>query len=259
MAFELISFPTPAALASDVATRLAVRVMNASARGARFRLALSGGRISNDLFRAVAAGAADPAVRQAWQCVDWFWADERCVPPDHADSNYRAASEWMLAPLGVAPERVHRIEGELDPADAARRASAAMRSTVGVTSQSLPVLDLILLGMGEDGHIASLFPGADASVVASPEPFLNVVGPKPPPNRVTMSYAQLSAAADAWVLVSGAGKEIALRNSIRGGGITPVGALLERKFCTIFSSVVLDELVESGTSPRASGHSSGGS
>jgi 6-phosphogluconolactonase len=181
------------------------------------------------------------------------------VPPDHADSNYRAASEWLLSPLGVAPDRVHRIEGELDPADAARRASAALRSTLGVTSQSLPVLDLILLGMGEDGHIASLFPGADTAVIASAEPFLNVTGPKPPPNRVTMSYAQLSAGAEAWVLVSGAGKEIALRNSIRGGRITPLGALLERKSCTIFSSVVLDESVESGTSPKASEDSSSGS
>lgn len=245
MAYDLISFAAPAALAAEVASRLFQRVNAAAERSGRFRLALSGGRISNDLFRAVAAAATEARARQAWQGVDWFWADERCVPPDNADSNYRTASELLLAPLGVAPDRVNRIEGELRPAEAARRASAAIRATAGSSRTSLPGLDLILLGMGEDGHIASLFPGAAASVVACTEPFLDVVGPKPPPNRVTMSYAQLAAAAEVWVLVSGEGKEIALRNSIRGGGITPLGALLQIKPCTIFSSVALDKSVES--------------
>ena len=245
MAHDLIHFSSPAALAAEVASRLSRRVLDVAARGTGFRLALSGGRISNDLFRAVTADAADPAVRRAWQCVDWYWADERCVPPDHADSNYRTAVELLLTPLGVASNHVHRIEGELDPGEAARRASAAIRSSTGVSPQSLPVLDLILLGMGEDGHIASLFPGAAASLVASTEPFLSVVGPKPPPNRVTMSFAQLAAGAEVWVLVSGSGKEIALRNSICGGGITPLGALLEVKTCAIFSSVALEGSVES--------------
>jgi 6-phosphogluconolactonase len=246
MGYDLILFETPDRLAAEVASRLSRRVLDAAARGTRFHLALSGGRISNDLFRGVAAVAADPVVLQAWQSVDWFWADERCVPPDHVDSNYRSASELLLAPLRIAPERVHRIEGELDPADAARRASAVIRAVAGVNPPTLPVMDLILLGMGEDGHIASLFPGAGASVVACTEPFLNVVGPKPPPHRVTMSYPQLIAGTEVWVLVSGAGQEIALRNSILGGGITPLGALLEIKNCTIFSSVAVAESLKSG-------------
>ena len=245
MGYDLILFETPDVLAAEVASRLSRRVLDASARGDRFHLALSGGRISNELFRAIAAMAADPVVRPAWHCVDWFWADERCVPPDHADSNYRSALELLLAPLGIGLERVHRIEGELDPADAARLASAVIRAVAGVNQQALPVMDLILLGMGEDGHIASLFPGAAASVVACTEPFLNVVGPKPPPHRVTMSYPQLIAGSEVWVLVSGAGKEIALRNSILGGAITPLGALLEIKSCTIFSSVAVDKPLES--------------
>ncbi len=241
MDYELIAFETPAALAEEVASRLTRHVQAAAARGDSFRLALSGGRISNDLFRALAAMAADAGVRNAWRCVELFWADERCVPPDHPDSNYRTALELLIVPLGIAPSQVHRLEGELEPAEAARRASAMLRAGASGTKDGLPELDLILLGMGEDGHVASLFPGADSAVVASRSPFLDVVGPKPPPRRVTMSYAQLAAGNEVWVLVSGQGKEIALRNSLRGGAITPLGALLQTKPCTIFTSVGHDE------------------
>ena len=245
MTYDLIAFETPAALAEEVACRLTRRVQEAAARGESFRLALSGGRISNDLFRALVALAADQDVRNAWGCVELFWADERCVPPDHPDSNYRAASEFLIVPLRISPHRVHRLEGELEPAEAAERASAELRAVVPQTDGELPILDLILLGMGEDGHVASLFPGADLSVVASRLPFLEVVGPKPPPRRVTMSYAQLAGGAAIWVLVAGQGKEIALRNSLRGGEITPLGTLLQRKSCTIFTSVGHDERVAS--------------
>lgn len=245
MAYDLIAFETSAALAEEVACRLTRRVQEAAARGESFRLALSGGRISHDLFRALVAKAADEDVRNAWRCVELFWADERCVPPDHPDSNYRAASELFIVPMRISPHRVHRLEGELEPAEAAERASAELRAGVPQTESEVPALDLILLGMGEDGHIASLFPGAALSVVASRSPFLEVLGPKPPPRRVTMSYGQLAAGAAVWVLVAGQGKEIALRNSLYGGGITPLGILLQRKSCAIFTSVGHGEPVNS--------------
>lgn len=243
MNYELFTFDTPSALAEDVGCRLTRRVRAAAERGESFRLALSGGRIANDLFRALAAKASEEGVQDAWRGVELFWADERCVPPDHPDSNYRAASELFLVPMGIPARRVHRLEGELEPAEAARRASAVLRAGVSGNGDELPGLDLILLGMGEDGHIASLFPGADLAVVASRAPFLDVVGPKPPPRRVTMSYPQLAVGAAVWVLVSGSGKEIALRNSLHGGAITPLGTLLQTKFCTIFVSVGCEERV----------------
>jgi 6-phosphogluconolactonase len=241
MPYELIPFPTPAALAEDVARRLRERISSAagSYRNSGFKQALSGGRIANELFRAVVHQERAGATASAWNEVHFFWADERCVPPDHADSNYRAASELMLHPLGVSPERIHRIEGELPPAEAARRAGEALRAHSPATASGMPVLDLVLLGMGEDGHIASLFPEAPSSVVESDQPFTDVIGPKPPPRRVTMTYSLLRAATEVWVLASGEGKENALRKSLKTGGITPLGVLLESRDSVLFSSLPL--------------------
>jgi 6-phosphogluconolactonase len=93
--------------------------------------------------------------------------------------------------------------------------------------------------MGEDGHIASLFPDASSSVVESDQPFTNVIGPKPPPRRVTMTYSLLRAATEVWVLASGGGKENALRNSLKNGLITPLGVLLDSRNAVLFSSIPL--------------------
>ncbi len=241
MPYELIPFPTPAALAEDVARRLRERISGAASsyRNSGFNLALSGGRIANDLFRAVVDQERAGGMASAWNTVNFFWADERCVPPDHADSNFRAASELMLHPLGVAPERIHRIEGELSPEEAARRAGEALRARSRAMASGMPVVDLVLLGMGEDGHIASLFPEAPGSVVESDQPFTNVIGPKPPPRRVTMTYSLLRAATEVWVLASGEGKENALRKSLKNGRITPLGVLLDSRDAVLFSSIPL--------------------
>jgi 6-phosphogluconolactonase len=93
--------------------------------------------------------------------------------------------------------------------------------------------------MGEDGHVASLFPGAGPLVTDAKEPFISVIGPKPPPQRVTMTFATLAAAREVWVLVSGSGKEIALHNSMASGGVTPLGYLLQIRKAVLFSSVHL--------------------
>ena len=95
-----------------------------------------------------------------WPKLDLWWVDERCVPPDHPDSNYRMTREAMLDHVHVplAPEQIHRIEGELEPEAAAARYEAELRSTFRLEGAELPQFDLVQLGMGPDGHTASLFP-----------------------------------------------------------------------------------------------------
>ena len=124
----------------------------------------------------------------AGQAVDWtsvevWFADERCVGPEDAQSNYRLASETLLGPAGIPPERVHRMEGELGPEEGARRYGLALGEHVRARDGGLPVLDLVLLGIGPDGHVASLFPGAPTLDAGEQVLCLGVRdSPKPPPS-----------------------------------------------------------------------------
>jgi 6-phosphogluconolactonase len=215
-----------------------------------FTVALSGGRIANDFFGAIVARAdRNDGIRQA----HFFWADERCVAPDHVDSNYRVACELLLEPLRIEPSHIHRIRGEDEPAKAAAAASEELlrvaaggalgtarptqNDAVGRAVPSaprLPILDWIFLGMGEDGHVASLFPGAEPR----PGIYYDVIGPKPPPRRITLSYDVLAAASKVWVLASGAGKEATLQQSFRPDGTPPLARVLRmRKGTEIFSDI----------------------
>lgn len=93
-----------------------------------------------------------------WNTILFFWGDERCVPPDHGESNYKMAKESLLDPLGIPSANIFRIKGEDDPIAGARRYSALMRETL-VLKENIPIFDLVILGLGEDGHTASIFPG----------------------------------------------------------------------------------------------------
>lgn len=117
-------------------------------------LALSGGTVPPPLF----ARLADTRYQFRWDRVHWFWVDERAVAPTHPDSNYRLAREQLLDPLHVAPSHVHRIHGELRPDQAARRYAEEIRSFFGLEEGQLPRFDVVHLGLGADGHTASLFP-----------------------------------------------------------------------------------------------------
>lgn len=125
------------------------------ATGRNFTVALSGGRTPQGLFNLLSTPAYSRKVD--WEQVEFFWGDERCVPPDHMDSNFRNAHEAFLKK--VRP-RVHRIQGELEPKEAARKYEAELREVFG--ANALPAFDLAIQGIGEDGHTASLFPGAKA-------------------------------------------------------------------------------------------------
>ncbi|KAB2654248.1 MAG: 6-phosphogluconolactonase [Verrucomicrobia bacterium] len=223
MPHSLLQFDDDEALSTHVAARW-IDWIDASARsGIAHRVALPGGRITRKVLAATAAGSTRRGVSLAG--VDIFWGDERCVAPDDPESNFRLAREALFEPASVPPARVYRIRGEIDPPEAAREAEAKLRAVAGAKPEEQPVLDLVFLGLGEDGHVASLFPGAPAEITESRLAYVPVVGPKPPPRRVSLTYAAIAAAREVWVLASGAGKQEALRLSL-GAGSTPLARVI---------------------------------
>jgi 6-phosphogluconolactonase len=232
--FKLTAFADSRSLAEAAASAWLEEI--AAKRGGPLCVALSGGRIAKAFFAVVTAQAK--ADKELFSGVDFFWGDERCVPPGDAESNYRVARESLLAPLEIADERVHRIRGELPPDQAATDAEAQIRQFVPLSSSGQPVLDLIFLGMGEDGHVASLFPGETAEVWSKPAIYRAVTATKPPPKRVTLGYATIVQAQQVWVLASGPGKQAALRESLRPDGQTPLARVIQsRSHTSIFSDI----------------------
>ncbi|MFM2081398.1 MAG: hypothetical protein RL380_89 [Verrucomicrobiota bacterium] len=227
---ELIAFSNADELARAVASVWLDEVAVAARAGKAHSVALSGGRVTQKFFATVVELSRARGVSLAG--VDFFWADERCVPPTDVESNFKLADELLFQPLGIATARIHRIRGELAPAEATQLATAEL-------ARVTPQLDLVFLGMGEDGHVASLFPNASAETLNCRAPFLFVTdSPKPPPNRVTLSYAAIAAAKQVWVLAAGQGKAAAFTESIAPTGQTPLARVLQRRAQTkIFTDI----------------------
>jgi 6-phosphogluconolactonase len=187
-------------------------------------LALSGGRIAPVLYGELVRQAEMRKTRLAG--ADFFWADERCVGVHHEESNYRVARAALLEPMRVPAERVHRMPGDLPPDRGVERMTREWEEWVRKRGPGRGRLDLVVLGVGEDGHVASLFPGNLPADLASSAPFRSVVGPKPPPQRLTMGYRLLWEARLVLVLVTGSGKEEVVRRTLRGREDTPLGRVL---------------------------------
>jgi 6-phosphogluconolactonase len=230
---ELISFAGADELACAVASAWLDEIAAANRAGKRHCVALSGGRIARKFFAAVVEQAkarkiGDGDTPSLPSNVHFFWADERCVPPDDAESNFAIARKFLFAPLRIADAQIHRIRGEDSPEAAAKAASAEISKIAPVNKNGRPVLDLIFLGMGEDGHVASLFPGEPDVLILDKATYRAVKNsPKPPQNRVTLNYAAIAAAREVWVLVSGPGKEAALRESLISKGRTPLARVTQ--------------------------------
>jgi 6-phosphogluconolactonase len=200
-----MSRPQPIVVASEeLAQRsaewLAEAIRQSLARGGRCSFALSGGKTVGPIYRTLAA------MPLPWERVDFYFADERCVPPDHLESNYFLAEENLFRPAGVKLDQVRRMQGEREDRDAAARDYEALLP---------PTLDVVLLGMGEDAHTASLFPGL-AAVEERVRRVLAVVGPKPPPWRLTLTLPVLVGARKVLFAVAGEGKKDALRRVLAG-------------------------------------------
>lgn len=210
----------PAAVAARAADLFVGAAREATAARGRFGAALSGGTTPGAVYALLARSLRREAVD--WPHVHLFWGDERCVPPDHADSNYGAAERALLRHVPLDPANVHRIRGEMAPDRAAAEYEAALRAYLGDPSAPHGALDLVLLGLGADGHTASLFPGTEAFrdalegretgwVVANHVGALDAW-------RVTFTTRPINGARRVAVLVTGAAKATALREvlALRG-------------------------------------------
>ena len=235
--FELISFASANELAQTAAGAWLSEIESVNRAGKLHCVALSSGRIARKFFESVVKQARSGAV--SFGRVHFFWADERCVPPDDKESNFRLENEILFAPLKISEGRIHRIRGEDSPEIAVKTAEYELRRIVPPNENGQPVLDLIFLGMGEDGHVASLFPNASAEVLNCTMPFLAVENsPKPPLKRISMSYAVIATAKQVWVLASGIGKEVVLRESLEANGRTPLAQVIgSRSRTKIFTDI----------------------
>ena len=175
----------------------------------RFLIALSGGTTPETLYRALTS----PAFARGfdWSRTTFFFSDERGVPPDDPRSNYASASRALFTPLNITPSQIYRMAGEArDLQAAAHTYEQQLRRATNTPPSSPPILDLVLLGLGEDGHTASLFPGSP--VLRDHQSLIAVSqSPKDPPNRLTMTLGVINRASVILFLVAGIGKAEVVR------------------------------------------------
>jgi len=221
---EVFRFASGDLLASAAAARTVTRVADALAADGRAHLVLTGGGIGTKVLAAIAASPARDAVD--WHQVDFWWGDERFQPSGDPERNETGARSALLDHIGTDPARVHVMAGPDGPdgddpdAAAARYAAelaqaAGEQGAAGGSAGAVPAFDVLMLGIGPEGHVASIFPDslaahADGSVVAVRN------SPKPPPTRLSLTFSAIQAAREVWVLASGAEKADAVAEALSG-------------------------------------------
>jgi 6-phosphogluconolactonase len=222
MSTDVVVHEDPAVLAESVAARLLVTIMDAQAARGEASVVLTGGRIAASVYRAVAASPARHAVD--WSRVRLWWGDERFLPDGDPDRNETQARE-ALAGLELNPDHVYpmpaAVPGDGDPEAAA--AAYARRLAVAGHPAELPHFDVLLLGVGEDGHVASLFPEQPGAYET--RPVCAVRGaPKPPPVRISLTFPTINHAEQVWLVASGPDKAGAVELAFSGAGPVQVPA-----------------------------------
>ncbi|MCO7219218.1 6-phosphogluconolactonase [Klenkia sp. PcliD-1-E] len=209
---EVVVRPDADDLAATVARELVARLAAAQAEHGTASVVLTGGGIGTAVLRAVAAVSGE----LDWTQVDVWWGDERWVPAADDDRNEKGAREALLDVVGVPAERVHAIPaadaGFAEPEDAA---AAYAQELAAAGDGAVPRIDVLLLGVGPEGHVASIFP--DSPAVADERTVVAVRDcPKPPPTRVSLGFPVITAAEEVWLLVSGEGKAEAVARALSG-------------------------------------------
>ncbi|MBA3575132.1 MAG: 6-phosphogluconolactonase [Pseudonocardiales bacterium] len=255
---QVVVHGTPELLAAAVAARLVTRLVDVQAARGHASVVLTGGGIGiallRDLDATPAAGAVD------WSRVDLYWGDERFLPAGHPDRNETQAREALLDRVGVDPARVHPMassDGPLgDDPDAAARDYAALlaRHARPEDHGPVPTFDVCLLGMGEEGHTASVFPGSPA-VYETERTVVGVRGcPKPPPTRISLTLPAIRCAAEVWMVAAGEGKAPAAAMALGGAGevlLPAAGATGRRRTLWLLDRAAAAKLPREFTPPPA--------
>ena len=212
---EYIVEPDSAALAQRTARHFVEIAEQAVAHRGRARIAISGGSTPKAAFHLLADPTQPWLERMPWDKLDLYWVDERTVPPDHPDSNYRMTKEAMLDFVPLKPEQIHRMEGELDPEVAAARYESLLRNTFRLEGAETPRFDLIGLGMGDDGHTASIFPHTDAIHEMGRLVTANQV-PQKDTWRITLTWPVINQGSSVFFLIGGKNKEELVKEVFTG-------------------------------------------
>ncbi|HEY4894626.1 MAG TPA: 6-phosphogluconolactonase [Solirubrobacteraceae bacterium] len=218
--------------ADAVAVRAAALVRQTLSRAREERgtahVALSGGTTPGRTYELLGAEPSD------LQDVEIWFADERCVAPDDKDSNYLLVARTLLEPAAIPAGRVHRMQGELGPHDGALAYAHELSRGAPADDRGVPVIDVAILGIGPDGHIASLFPGAWTLRADESETCLGIEdSPKPPPERITLSLSVLRAARGCLLLATGAGKADAVSAMLSEPSRHVPASMLRRERLTV--------------------------
>ncbi len=207
--------PNSAALASRTAQYFVEMAEEAVAARGRARIAISGGSTPKAAFQLLADRNQPWYSRMPWDRIELYWVDERCVPPDDEASNFRMTREALLDRVPIRPEQIHRMEGELEPQEAAARYESGLRNNFRLEGAEAPSFDLVQLGIGPDGHTASLFPHTEAlndmmSLVAA-----NHV-PQVDMWRITLTWPVINHARSVFFLIGGMDKADVLKEVLTG-------------------------------------------
>lgn len=218
---EIIIHPDPGSLAAAVAARLITSIIDAQAARGRASVVLTGGGMGGRAQEAVVASPAARAVN--WEKVDFYWGDERFLPTGHPDRNETEARQKLLAPLSIPETRIHAMPASDGPwgrdvaAAAAAYAAELAKLAQNDGSGDVPAFDVLMLGVGPDAHIASLFPGHPQTRITDTSVTSIADSPKPPPERLTFTFPALETAQETWLIAAGSTKAQALAQALVTG------------------------------------------